>query len=156
LLTTCFRNTSSPLAGNFLSWKSLQDLFHDHEVMRHFLAEMEEMCLLRDFTTHSFSFMHPEIVGWESTAALSSYNEDSLERFTRSRSNWLRIKPCRTDLLAPKTHEVTIVYELKPEADQMVAVVHSIYPGQDIGELRGNVTDREKRVFFDWNHPGVA
>ena len=94
-------------------------------------------------------------VGWESTSALSDYKEDDLERFTiNRRSKGLRVKMCRTDLLAPKTCELTIVYELKIEDDKLVAIIHSIYPGQDIGELRGNVTVREKRVFFDWNHPG--
>jgi len=33
-------------------------------------------------------------------------------------------------------------------------VIKSIYPGNDIGDLEGNITKREGVVFFDSNHPG--
>jgi hypothetical protein len=33
--------------------------------------------------------------------------------------------------------------------------IFSAYPGPDIGEVRQDVTKRERVVFFDRNHPGA-
>lgn len=156
LLTKCFRGTTLPLAGNFLRWGSAEELFRDREVMEHFLAELDELWSKRDFGTSSVSIVHSMPVGWESTSALQNYADGDLEEFDLNRrSCGLRVKPSRTDLLAPQTNELTIVFEFKSEDDKAVAIVHSIYLGSDVGELDGDVTDREKRVFFDWSHPGA-
>ncbi len=153
--TKCFRGTSEVLAGNFCLWNSAEELFSDREVMGHFLAELDEMWLAQNFGTHSVGVVYPTHVGWESTSPLKNYDEKDLEQFDLNRQSWgLRVKPASIDLLAPQTNELTIVYEFKSEDDRPVAVVHSIYPGKDIGELYGDVTDREQRVFFDWFHPG--
>lgn len=157
LRTTCFRDTTQPLAGKFFRWSSVEELFHDHEVMEHFLAELSELWSQQEFGTSSVSIVHSMPVGWESTAPRSNYAYEDLEEFQLNRrSSALRVDCSRTDLLAPKTSELTIVFEFKRERDESVAVVHSIYPGVDIGELNGDVSEREWRVFFDWNHPGQA
>lgn len=157
LWSKCFRGTALPLAGNFQRWCSADQLFRDREVMEHFLTELDELWSKQEFGTSSVSIVHSMPVGWESTDELQSYTKDDLEEFHLNRKSWgLRVKPSRTDLLAPKTHEFTLVFEFKSEGDEAVAVVHSIYPGKDIGELDRDVTDREKRVFFDWEHPGAV
>ncbi len=155
LRTKCFRGLAQPLAGNFSHWESAEGLFNDPEMMKQFLAELSEVWSDQDFSTHSVSLVHTTPVGWESSAPLESYAPEDLERFKPNRkSSGLRVKPTRIDLLAPQTNELTIVYEFKPEDGQAVAIIHSIYPGRDIGNLDGDVTNREKRIFFDWNHPG--
>ncbi|MES2994799.1 MAG: hypothetical protein V4681_02100 [Patescibacteria group bacterium] len=157
LWTKCFRGTALPLAGNFLRWCSADQLFSDCEVVEHFLTELDELWSKQEFGTSSVSIVHSMPVGWESTGALQNYANDDLEEFHLNRRSWgLRVKPGRTDLLVPKTNELTLVFELKSEGGEAVAVVHSIYPGKDVGELDSNVTDREKRVFFDWEHPGAV
>lgn len=157
LWSKCFRGTALQLAGNFLRWCSADQLFRDCEVMEHFLAELDELWSKQEFGTSSVSINHSMPVGWESTDALENYAEDDLEEFRLNSRSWgLRVKPSRTGLLAPKTNELTLVFEFKSEGGEAVAVVHSIYPGKDVGELDRDVTDREKRVFFDWNHPGAT
>jgi hypothetical protein len=46
------------------------------------------------------------------------------------------------------------VYELKREDGDLVAIIHSIYPGKDIGPLSGDLTASQNIVMFDWKHPG--
>lgn len=155
LLTTCFRPTSKPLAGNFLRWCSVGELFGDAHVMEIFMADLEGLWSQEEFGTSSLTITHSMPVGWESTASLQNYELGDLEEFDLNRRSWgLRVKRSRTDLFAPKTNELTIVFEFKSEDGKAVAIVHSIYPGIDIGELHGDVTEREGRIFFDWNHPG--
>lgn len=159
LYTTCFRGTSLPLAGNFLRWDRAYDLLSDPEVSLHLANELTELWEMRElqFGTHSLNILHSTPVGWESTAPLQDYAKTDLEEFDLNRRSWgLRVKPSRTDLLAPKTNELSIVYEFKSEDGEPTAIIHSMYPGSDVGELYGNVTNREKRVFFDWNHPGAV
>jgi hypothetical protein len=157
LRTKCFRGKHVALAGNFCLWDSVESLFHDPIVIEQFLEELHEAWTQRDLGTHSQSITHEVVVGWDSTDPLENYAPDDLEPFNPNRrSQGLRVKLDRTDLFAPKTQLLTLVYEFKSEDGNPVAVVHSIYPGIDIGELDGDVTLREQRVFLDWTHQGEA
>ncbi len=155
LWTRCFRGTSIARAGNFSQWGTAEDLFADGLVWEALLAECDDLWQKMDFGTHSLNITHVQLIGWESTAPLANYSSDALEPFDLNRrSHGLRVKQSRTDLLAPRTRELTIVFEFKQERSRPVVVVHSIYPGFDIGELVDDVTEREGRIFFDWSHPG--
>lgn len=155
LLGRCFRGTDLRLAGNFSVWNSVFWFWKDNLVLGQFLKEMEDLWSTKDFDTHSVNVIHKVFVGWESTSSIERYKADDLEPFKLNRrAQGLRVKTDRTDLLAPRTKEITIVFEFKSENDQPVAIIHSIYPGRDIGDLEGDVTEREGRVFFDWNHSG--
>jgi hypothetical protein len=33
-------------------------------------------------------------------------------------------------------------------------MLYTVYPGRDVGELVGNVSEREKVLFLDWDAPG--
>lgn len=156
LRETCFRGPGVQKAGNFSRWHSAEALFSDAIVLELFLGYVAELCYKVDLPgTYSYSLSYPAPVGWESTDRLRKYDPGDLEEYALTRkSTCLRVKPDRVDLRAPKTCSITIVFELKLEHDRPVAVVHSLYPGADVGELEGNVTEREGRVFFDWNHPG--
>jgi hypothetical protein len=155
LRTKCFRGASLPYAGNFDFWTSAEQVFGDALVQEEFADELDELLTKSDFKTHSVNIDHDQIVGWASTSPSDKYQMSALERFSLNRkSTGLRVKPSRTDLLAPRTKKLTIVFEFKLENDNPVAVVHSIYPGADIGELEGDMTHRERCVFFDWDHPG--
>ncbi len=155
LRTKCFRGTTIKRAGNFFRWDSAESLFSDQEVLEQFLEELDDAWQDQDFGTHSVTITHPLFVGWEGTDELIYYSLDDLERFDLNRKSWgLRVKQERGHLLSPKTQELTIVFEFKREKERAVAVIHSLYPGCDVGELIGDVTEREQRVFFDWNHHG--
>lgn len=151
-----FRGTSRPLAGNFMRWHSADRLFGDVGVMREFLAELNDLWLREDFATHSLCINHSAQVGWSSTDELKKYSAEALEAFDLNRrSHGLRVNLDRKDLRAPRTNKLTIVFEFKREGITAVAIVHSVYPGPDVGELNGDVSQREKCVFFDWDHPGA-
>jgi len=155
LLTRCFRGTNLRLAGNFSRWSSADEMFRDKLVKTEFLAELEELRVDRDFGTHSLTIEHTEEVGWDSTAPIADYSPGMLEHFELNRKSWgMRVLKERTDIYAPRTNCLTIVYQFKEEGDWAVAVIHSIYPGYDVGELVGDITAREHRVFFDWSHFG--
>ena len=149
-----FRGTSIALAGNFCRWNNVRDLFSHIQVVAGFRTDVEQ-ALSEHSRTNSVAIDCCEIIGWSSTDDLSRYHPDDLERFEPNRkSSGLRVKLSRPDLRAPLTKLVTIVYELKEEGYGVVAIIHSVYPGRDIGELHGDVTERESCVFFDWSHPG--
>lgn len=152
----CFRGVNHALAGNFFLWTSADEVFQDPEVLEHFLAEITEILISGDYETHSVCITCSSTIGWKSTDELCKYASSDLETLILShKSQGLRVKTTHTHILAPQTYDLTIVFELKDEKGKATVIVYSIYPGKDVGELTGDVTAREKRIFFDWNHPGT-
>lgn len=163
LSTTCFRidddQQLKTLAGNFARWRCIEDILNDHWVGKEFLLEVAQLLKEKDCTTvHSVEIPHADSVGWSSTAPLREWRKfPDLERFQLNNKCYgLRVSPNRTDVLAPVTHCLTLVFELKIEVNKPVVIIHSVYPGVDIGYLVGNVTEREQCVFFDWSHKGSS
>lgn len=151
----CFRHKSKRKAGNFLNWRAVTEVFQDEGVIQQLLEELAEVRKQNCLGINSMCQVHAVDIGWESTAPLADYNAADLEEFKPNRrSNALRVRADRTHLLAPLTKRLTLVYELKLESEKLVAIVHSMYPGLDIGELDGDISVREQRVFFAWDHPG--
>jgi hypothetical protein len=156
LRKTCFRGKDVNCAGNFFRWGSSVEVFDDSTVRAEFLAELADVWRAKDFGTHSVTIRHEAFVGWSSTAVFNAYAKTALEPFKLNRrASGLRVKTSRTDLSAPRTADITLVFEFKAERSKPVAVVHSIYPGEDVGELVGDVSSRELCVFYDFNHPGA-
>lgn len=155
LATRCFRGSDRRVAGNFRVWMSVADVLGDREVETMLLEDLRDSWRRSDLGTNSVQIKTNRIVGWDSTAPADEYSDYDLEPFQPNRMCMgLRVKTHRKDLRAPATTLVTIVYELRHEHSGPVAVIHSMYPGRDIGDLRGDVTKREQRIFFDWGHPG--
>lgn len=154
-----FRGGHETQTGNFAG----NILFDSHDDLLHFSAfkgmmreEMAEMVEAKEFGVFSTTLQFRFPVGWSSTDDSRNYRADDLEEFEPSRnSTALRVKRERDHLLAPRTRDLTVVYELtRLEEYEPVCFIHSLYPGKDIGELRGNITKREGVVFFDWEHRG--
>ncbi len=151
-----FKGADKPIAGNFSRWSSIKELMEDPRISSKLLTEFHEACKDEVFGTVSFEVDFGDVVGWTNTDDVSKYDIDALERFEPNRrSTAMRVKLDRVDLKAPKTNFVTFVCEMRDEPDVPTFVIHSIYPGNDIGEVSGDMTEEEKIVFFDWNHPGV-
>ncbi len=156
LSTTCFRGPDKKLAGNFSVFRSASEAFKTQDVdwFPGFIDDIRQM-LERGESTASYSFDKGFNVGWSGTAKISQYQPEDMEYFEPNRrSRALRVKTDRRDLCAPLTSVITLVYEVRLEGNLVGVVIHSIYPGEDIGELKGDVSAREGIVFFDWNHPG--
>lgn len=176
LARTCFRPKDRPLAGNFLHWKSAQDLFEDRHVVTSFLDRVmsdlptiESWGLVSERTydwdgcsrpiyhRYSFSLPMPSLIGWSSTGWFSHYEKDALEPFRPNRRTRgaLAIKADRTDIFAPWACQVTFSVEAERRFGHLSILVKTIYPGPDIGGLYGkNFTERTGHVFFPWDHPG--
>ncbi len=165
LAITCFRGRTRRLAGNFKAFSRSPDVF-DHQlilegVRMNTLDEIHDLLREQDrkkfVSEFSCTIDVKRPIGWESTDEIGKYPSDVLEVFHPNRkSTALRVKPSCTSILAPLTSLVTLVCELVLEEDDAWAIiVHTMYPGSDIGELKDDVTQREQRVFFDWDHPGA-
>lgn len=156
LRTTCYRNQQT--AGCFIDWRSSHDVFEDIEAselienqINEIVNEMDNEGLTSD--EQSFTIEMPYEIGWSSTIALSrlpggvELEEKPLNRRARAMFVADPLTP------APLTSLVTFVIQVKFDGDWTV-LIHSIYPGPDIGQLKGNMTKREKIAFFDWNALG--
>lgn len=154
LSSRCFRGISCKVASNFKKWWDVESLLNDSFIKE----ELRRKVLNHSVDgegTYSITITYPEIVGWSGTDDIEKYSPDSYAEYHPNRkSTVMRIIPKRTDILAPVTHKVTFVYELKHEDGELVMVIHSIYPGEDIGPLEGNITALRDLVMFDWYHPG--
>jgi len=162
LSATCFRGISLACAGNFSRFSRVREVFQEKALLegliRHASASVKELEETPDAHVATFSCTVDmgRAVGWESTSALSRHRDDELEPFNPNRrSHALRVKPERTDIRAPRTRLITVVFQVRREPDAWAIIIHSMYPGRDIGDLKGNVTKREQRVFFSWEHPGA-
>lgn len=164
LSSTCFRMGARPRAGNFRHWRSVTEVFANSELRQQFLTELLNAICVEEALRSVFTGLQTRVtvqcsrpVGWASTAPIDSVPQNALEVFEPNRkSTARRVKRNRTDLLAPATQLVTFVVEIKFERELgWVTVVHTMYPGADVGPLVGDVTDRSGQIFMDWRHPGV-
>jgi len=152
---TCFRGCGLRKSGNFAHWRSPGDLFNNAHILRKFLRDVAE-----NFATGSsqgrVTIKYHSNVGWSSTVPAPPRKPDGVEMFYLNHHSvsW-RVKPDRVDLLAPQTDLVTIVYQVQDTPGRPLVLVHTLYPGRDVGPLLGNVSARERVVFFNLGHPGV-
>lgn len=162
LKTTCFRSGLVVRAGNFSRWANPQQMFSDPEVIASFKEEVQDIVSSEDDPQSTFGFtgLYPEVVGWASTVPASAVPQISFDRRKISDSP---LKDAYADFVtditmqAPQTRLYTIIYELKRRGregeNKWVAIIYLLYPGLDVGELQGDVSQRESRVFFDFAHP---
>jgi hypothetical protein len=129
----------------------------DRTIQKELAAHFKDFAAESDFGVHSLMINYGFWVGWSSTEPAVKFDTEATEPFEpNSKSTAQRVKTDREDLPAPRTKELTVVFNFKKEdaGEGIIAVLYSIYPGGDIGELVGDITGREKVVFFDWDHPG--
>jgi len=156
LSTKCFRGRECHCAGNFSQWESAQEMFRDEGLLE-LLIHDALRSLTSSVSRRRVSLDLGRNIGWSGTDAVSNYNSEDLEVY---RPNWkctaLRVRFGAIHLKAPLTSLVTVIYQIKYEEDrgQFAVVIHSTYPGMDIGEMSGNVTEDRGIVFFGLKHPG--
>jgi hypothetical protein len=157
LSTTCFRGKDKSLAGNFKLWNSFDEMLRDCSFCLKLLEHLDALCDNREFEgTYSFGIDYPQRVGWSSTAlAAGQVPSDALvkKRLGNNGASALFYKD--PNALAPATSEITVICELRMEGAVETALVHSLYPGPDVGELEGNMTKTTGRVWYAWDNPGT-
>lgn len=154
---TCFRGYDNPLAGNFWNWESFREVLDNQAIRSSMLDELDQLYEDDNFNAkYSFSVRCPEMIGWSSTKLRTGeVDEELVERRLNKRATAMFIRDLH--LPAPLTDWLTFVCELKMEKGQFpTAIVHSLYPGEDLGELKGDMTERTGRIWFDWENPGTA
>lgn len=161
LSKTCFRGSSVRAAGNFRLWDSFESLMADNKVLALFLGQLAETVAdldHRDLVTESFTLNYDSHVGWASTMSLSALPADSKVQGFSLNKRGRGLKVVDPTVLAPLTTELTFIVSVQLETirgkRRWLVFVQSVYPGRDIGELRGDVSDREGVVFFDFGTPG--
>ena len=154
LARTCFRGRGKGLAGNFEFWVRSHNVIRDVIILRA-LLESVEIALEKGWDHNYISVMYGRAVGWAGTDDAARYEPIALEAFAPSKNSiGLRVKVDQTNIYAPKTEIVTIIYGIKYLYEKPVVFIRSMYPGKYVGRLVGDVSARESCVFFDWNHPG--
>lgn len=152
LSETCFRKRGY-FAGNFLHWRKPGQFL--------WRAESRLWTVVRDELkkglkgTFSCVLEFEEPVGWSSTLEFEGLSPElTVEtRELNKKATALFLLP-ENRLLARLTNQVTCVGELKENDRAVNFVLYTIYPGRDVGELVGNVSERENVLFLDWNTPG--
>lgn len=156
LSTTCFRGDVKKSGNIFIPTQSVEDLlrYQDEKAIKAIVASAADFWKDEDGYTHFTTVEFEDFVGYSSTAEIKGFNENELESFKPNRkSTGLKVR-LPSDKKCPKTKLVTFIYEMRLEQDGFKIVIHSIYPGKYIGPLKGNISQREQIVFFDWEHPG--
>jgi hypothetical protein len=157
LATTCFRGRMKNLAGNFKIWASASELLDDPMIAKELLAEIESMRKDGEVDgTFSITIVCDRPIGWSSTAKIASQVSPSAveKRNLNRHASALFVKES-TGIQAPLTDQVTFVCTAQLEDRETLIIVRSIYPGDDVGELTGDMTARTGHVWFAWTHPGV-
>jgi len=157
-LATRFRGKTVAKSCNFSMWENPDEVFAEKFVRREILVLCERLFFENEAEiTESICIECPTIIGWDATAPVENYNQDDLEHFDmpNGKSCALRVKTDRVHLRAPRTKMLTIICEFVRREGKLPRLnIVSMYPGVDIGDLEGNITEREKRVLFDFDHPG--
>jgi hypothetical protein len=157
-----FRGPEVHLSGNIFAWQSITQLFEDFNFLRALYEDARD-ALESGASFNSFSYNPCRDVGWSITDDSALYQPRDLIPFTFDLRYYphaqrgtvgLMLKKYRWHLKAPLTKQITVTYELKEELDKFVIVILDLYPGRDYGEQSGNITRREKLIFFHWHHPG--
>lgn len=156
LKSTCFRGKEKQVAGNFCAWGSFAEMLTDNAFVQPCLDVLDDLYEGQRFgRSYSFSIDYPLPVGWSSTIRLTPdlAARGLVRRYLNTRST--AFFPTDPTIRASLTHTVTVKCELKLESPMCgVAVVHSIYPGLDMGSLIGDMTEQTGFVWLDWATPG--
>ena len=142
-------------ANNFTRWKSLRNFFRDSTILEHLFADIEDFRHKKDRDV-GLEIDYMQVVGWAGTDDRAKYPNPTLHVFhPTKKSSGLRVNLDRTDIPAPTTELVTIIYKLQVEQSKVTAIIQDVHPGKDVGEFWGDMTEREECVFFHNLHPGI-
>jgi len=154
--STCFRNKEYRLAGNFFAWSRFYHFIQDSEVR--LLLEQKLAVLLKEKNvnhTHRFTLELTRDVGWVSVVGIEELNESELtmcERRTLNKRSTALFLPDQI-IDSPKTNLVTVIGNLRC-LDSWIFIIQSVYPGEDAGELIGDMTNKKGLIWLHWSNPG--
>jgi len=158
LTGTCFRGKERQLAGNFFRWPHFAAFLKDPEVQERLdeklIALLNEPIEGRE---HRIELEFDDVVGWDSVLERSELSKEVLDRCRPRSFNQDACALFVPDgwIPAPKTSVVTVVMRSYLHSDgHWKFVIYTIYPGEDVGRLQGDMTERHGLVWLSWRNPG--
>lgn len=154
LASTCFHGVRKALAGNLAWWMTPATFFSDIRIAEKVWARIERHISAGSIRTQREEIEFDFHIGWSSTDDIQYYDTDSIEPFAPTQK-WCGMRVLNDcGCTAPLTTFLTLVFEIKYEHDGVIVIVHTMYPGRDVGELRGDMSESKQIVFFDFDHEG--
>ncbi len=152
--TQHFRGAGKKLAGNFGAWNTFLDFLADPDTQE---ILGEELSIIKEKNgdgRYRICIDYPDReIGWESTLHASQLEEgeaDHTVSVLSANRNW-----CANFFEAGFTKaQVTDLVTMSVEITGGVIKVHTMYPGEDVGRLNGDMTTKKGLYFFDFNNPG--
>lgn len=156
LTRTCFRGRNCRQAGNFFMWPHFSAFIQDSEtqgILMSILGELVEEANVQK--RHRIELEYRWDIGWDSVMEIDNLESEDIEtgevRDLNKRATALFLPD---DLiLAPRTNIVTMVLEQK-HVNHWRFIIWTMYPGYDVGDLRGDMTELHGFVWLSWSNPG--
>jgi len=159
LASKAFRGRHIRKAGNLSAWETARALLGDPDITSQLFPIVLEA--IREHSgqgsqTESYTIEMEYTIGWAGTIPLDEVDPDCLVPFKLNK----RARGLRVDIdhpnapLAPRTDELTLICMIRPARQKWLVLIQSLYPGPDVGELRGDVSKREGVAFLGWDCPG--
>ncbi len=159
----CFRGARMrAFAGAFALWGNFDELLDSEQFIAKLRDALRERLQDRRFGVHRLELKFDQAIGWDSLVELDELDSDEIEAciegppHPRQRARWHgKFMPVGVTV-ADLTDVMTIVVDIQPGRDGCTwgVFVYTMYPGHDIGDLQGDMTEKTGAVFLDFMNPG--
>jgi len=156
LTGTCFRGPQCRQAGNFFRWRFFADFIKDPMVRQCLLSKLQKLVEEANVNkNHRIELKFDADIGWDSVMDINELKpcemigEEERQLNRRATAVFLPVG----NILAPKTNFVTLVIQQR-HVGHWQFKIQTIYPGPDVGQLQGNMTERFGLVWLGWDNPG--
>jgi hypothetical protein len=101
-----------------------------------------------------FTLEHTQPVGWASCAPRQNFVPAELHAYAPNKNSTCLMVGKDCSVFAPLTSELTFAITVERWPMGLDVNIHTLYPGPNFGQLKGDVTARTGLVLFDREHPG--
>lgn len=157
LTCTCFRGSSCRQAGNFFRWSCFGEFISDPFVLSQLLPILKELVkqeLVNYSHRHELEFDFD--VGWDRIIEfdeLTAEQFDTCEELPLNRRGDVALHLPDNLIKAPRTNVLTIVLTMRHIGHWQFGI-WDIYPGEDAGEVKGDMSDEHGYIYLRWSNPG--
>ncbi len=164
MLGKAFRSSIEECAGEFFLAGNPESLLQHRSIASKFVMAIHTATNPdRELQDVAISLNADRNIGWESTDEKERYADEMLELWPIGRNaTALRVQPTFRYLKSPRTNVLTVaatVYAPRTLHNThrwlRRVVIRTMYPGIPVGRLKGDMTEKTGRVWFDWSHPGA-
>ncbi len=163
LLKRHFSDPGAARAGSFRDWGSIHRAFYalHTELEPHVIETAQEVALgstgAEGDEPDSVELTFGRPIGWSCTRLLNAFSGERFDivKLSARRTGWM-IPEHRTDLLAPLTNQVTVIYRVCRDrhGPGWCCFLLNLRPGEDLDADDGDMTEQTGVVFYPFGHPG--